>query len=578
MKSFSRITTFLHALLLFPTLQSAVGQLAGNEVRTWTSQDGKFTVEAEFVSYSDGKVRLSRNGKELSVPANRLSLKDHEYISKSSNWGRVWRNRGGEVLYVAKFDSKVTRTRVRLISITGSKITADLSSLDADSQSYIESETARRSRSLGPSGAGESHIRANADAPMNVEQSEKHVRQRIAECFRQSSRIRIDGKGADWHGIPTFTSTARINNGSLDIVRVGIAPREQDLVVMIQTRTRPSREAFSFFVRVDFVGQRSNADFQIGISGSSDQRLKIYDESNRSKTIVDKTIGGIQVQIREVIEVRIPYAAISSEFPPQMAERLSGDKSRPFVRVETLSYDRAARRIVDYGPAVASYRFLPRPYDLDGPAPGEGLRALPISVPFKGKWLVGHGAMGYVTHLDIFAYDFFVVDHQGSPAETRLSAKNADYYTWGLPIQSPVNGRVIRLENEHLDREPGQSEPTRSNKVVLAVYGDDQVQLRMIHFQKGSVNVAVGQKLNIGDEVALAGNSGFSAFPHLHLDLTRTTENANQQGNTPLAFEHVILSLNPTPDDPLDEIRRELGGSAWGLRRAVLISSRGDWI
>lgn len=51
------------------------------EVRTWSSAGGKFQVEAEMVSIQDDKVLLrSTDGKELSVPLNKLSEADREFV------------------------------------------------------------------------------------------------------------------------------------------------------------------------------------------------------------------------------------------------------------------------------------------------------------------------------------------------------------------------------------------------------------------------------------------------------------------------------------------------------------------
>lgn len=57
--------------------------------RTWNSADGKFTVEAEFISSGGGKVKLRRldNGKELSLDANILSPADLAWI-KSRGAGK----------------------------------------------------------------------------------------------------------------------------------------------------------------------------------------------------------------------------------------------------------------------------------------------------------------------------------------------------------------------------------------------------------------------------------------------------------------------------------------------------------
>lgn len=51
-------------------------------VRKWTSADGKFTVEAEFISFGAGKVKLRRvdNGKELNLDEDNFSPADIAWI------------------------------------------------------------------------------------------------------------------------------------------------------------------------------------------------------------------------------------------------------------------------------------------------------------------------------------------------------------------------------------------------------------------------------------------------------------------------------------------------------------------
>lgn len=61
--------------------QKAAAELAARR-RTWSSADGQFKVEADFVSYGGGKVKLRRvdNGKELSLDEEILSPGDMAWI------------------------------------------------------------------------------------------------------------------------------------------------------------------------------------------------------------------------------------------------------------------------------------------------------------------------------------------------------------------------------------------------------------------------------------------------------------------------------------------------------------------
>ncbi|MBN2294421.1 MAG: hypothetical protein JXM70_18475 [Pirellulales bacterium] len=56
-------------------------KVSAKAVRMWTDITGKFTVEAEFVSSTGGKVRLKKtNGKNITVPVERLSAVDQQWI------------------------------------------------------------------------------------------------------------------------------------------------------------------------------------------------------------------------------------------------------------------------------------------------------------------------------------------------------------------------------------------------------------------------------------------------------------------------------------------------------------------
>jgi hypothetical protein len=543
--------------------QAGFAQTPESELRTWTSKDGKFSTAASFISFADGTVRLKTgDGRELNVPIDRLSLADHEYVSSVGKWGRVWRNAAGKELYVGKFES-IDGEKVRITTITGRKLRVNLSRLDLDSREHVLRQ--RREPTIGPSTPEAApDTGSTIAAPPGTAASEEAIRRLIADCAANSRRMRIDGSAVDWNNLPTYVSGARIDDGSRDIVRVGIAPRESDLLVMIETRTRPAREDFSFFVRVDFLGQHES-DFQIGLSSSSWQRIKVYDELTNSRVIAEQNLGGLTVQVGEVVEVRIPYAAVASVLPSEMGALLFGERVRPFVRVETMSYDQRSRSITDYGPSVASFRFSTNEYPLDDAAPGDRRPVLPVSVPFDGKWFVGNGAMGLRAHQGVHAYDFYIMDHQLQPAKVRRSTDNRDYYSWGRPALNPIEGKVIRVESEHPDGTPSEQYRKPANMVNLTLSGRDDLVLRLLHFQQNGIKVQPGQNLRKGDVVGLVGNSGFSGWAHLHIDLMEQKARG-KSATVPIAFDKAIVSLNPIPDDPWTRYVEN-----WEIRAGVFV-------
>ncbi|KAG0176379.1 cytoskeletal protein binding protein [Apophysomyces sp. BC1021] len=55
------------------------------KVRTWTDRSGSFKVDAEFLSYYDGKLRLHKlNGVKIDVPLEKMSLEDIHWVERNT--------------------------------------------------------------------------------------------------------------------------------------------------------------------------------------------------------------------------------------------------------------------------------------------------------------------------------------------------------------------------------------------------------------------------------------------------------------------------------------------------------------
>jgi murein DD-endopeptidase MepM/ murein hydrolase activator NlpD len=52
------------------------------------------------------------------------------------------------------------------------------------------------------------------------------------------------------------------------------------------------------------------------------------------------------------------------------------------------------------------------------------------------------------------------------------------------------------------------------NHIVLSC---DGMQVELAHFQQGSINVARGAHVSVGQQLGQVGNSGNSTEPHLHI-------------------------------------------------------------
>src|SRR5688572_23108253 len=96
------------------------------------------------------------------------------------------------------------------------------------------------------------------------------VLRRIENLRARAAKLKVDGKGRDWEGFPSFEDRdARpCPNASLDIRRIAVAPREEDLLVLVETAGPPSRAFLPFGLDIDFTGRSGrDARVQFGANG-----------------------------------------------------------------------------------------------------------------------------------------------------------------------------------------------------------------------------------------------------------------------------------------------------------------------
>ena len=185
----------------------------------------------------------------------------------------------------------------------------------------------------------------------------------------------------------------------------------------------------------------------------------------------------------------------------------------------------------------------------------------------KGELWTGlsaaHGAAGGGTQL--FAYDLLIRAYDSATNSWPTSVpgsdntKNQSYHMWGKPIYAMADGVVVQfLDGMAANTPPGLPNPTpptvEGNHFYIQ-HGDDLALYA--HFQSGTLNPALtsgpnaggtGAAVTQGQLLGLAGNSGNSSEPHLHIQVNRTT--TPWGGPTrPLPFNDIyVLDLSAVPD------------------------------
>jgi hypothetical protein len=149
-----------------------------------------------------------------------------------------------------------------------------------------------------------------------------------------------------------------------------------------------------------------------------------------------------------------------------------------------------------------------------------------LHLPFSGRWFVmaGGDTLNVNHHMSVraqwYAIDFMKVGGADGRSLNKSDGKMLeDYYSWGEPVLSPVDGVIETVIDEFPDNLLGvrDTKNVGGNYVVIKVATDRYVFL--CHFQKGSISVKSGEHVKVGQTIGKCGNSGNTYEPHIHMHM-----------------------------------------------------------
>jgi hypothetical protein len=177
------------------------------------------------------------------------------------------------------------------------------------------------------------------------------------------------------------------------------------------------------------------------------------------------------------------------------------------------------------------------PLSAVGQSPKTAKPAAPLySLPYApgSEFLVGLGYDDFPTHVGQHAVDWTM------PEETPVLAARG-----GVVVEAVASFSKSGLTDDMRDK---------GNRVIIR--HDDGTFALYWHLAHNGVEVKVGQKVKEGERIALSGNTGFSATPHLHFMAYK------QQGDKRQSFPTLFKSGG---DEPFSIVRgakyRAPGGS-----------------
>ncbi len=155
---------------------------------------------------------------------------------------------------------------------------------------------------------------------------------------------------------------------------------------------------------------------------------------------------------------------------------------------------------------------------------GKPYGTINLQMPFKhGKYFVFQGGRGLPTNVfhstgrkTLFAMDIIKLNKSGGRGNNIFSKTLTDYEIFGDTIYSPCAGVISKMMDDNPDNIPPTRRrgPTNLNGVLLET---DSAYIFMGHMQYKKVFVHEGDSVAVGQSLGLAGNSGMSIEPHLHI-------------------------------------------------------------
>ena len=115
----------------------------------------------------------------------------------------------------------------------------------------------------------------------------------------------------------------------------------------------------------------------------------------------------------------------------------------------------------------------------------------------------------------LFATDIVMIDNSG---RLFLPPQNEDYPVYGKKVFSPMSRVIFKIENSVMDNIPYSGNYPYSTGNTIVIRKENRFML-LGHLHMGSIRVKVGDLVSENEWVAMAGNSGYSERPHIHMQL-----------------------------------------------------------
>ena len=162
----------------------------------------------------------------------------------------------------------------------------------------------------------------------------------------------------------------------------------------------------------------------------------------------------------------------------------------------------------------------------------------------KGNYFVLQGGKGlptnifhYNAHHAVYAMDIVRLNDGGQRCSKIFSRNNDEYFIFRDTVYSPCDGIVRRAIDDNPDNIPPERKrgPHNLNGVVLE---SDRCYVFLGHLMQNAVFVKAGDVVKAGTPLGLAGNSGMSIEPHLHIQAHKKSNDGSPWYSQPQLYIH----------------------------------------
>lgn len=179
------------------------------------------------------------------------------------------------------------------------------------------------------------------------------------------------------------------------------------------------------------------------------------------------------------------------------------------------------------------------------------LKTINLKFPLKnGTYYIHQGGTGILNyHKGIFqkySLDIIKLNNWGQAWSGKLfEPKQLKFYNiYKDTVYSPCNG-IITKKIDHYDDHgiAPFNQLTKKKSNVIEIITPSNNKILLLHFSKNSIFVEQGDTIKTGQPLALVGNTGKSAHPHLHIGAFKNDENLIGSGLV-ILFDNKLLIRN----------------------------------